>query len=39
MGFFDAKASARPRIRQLTTMSEMNAPRAACRSRLIAWMM
>ena len=38
IGFFDANASARPRMMQFTTISEMNAPSARCKSRLIAWM-
>ncbi len=32
----ELNASARPRMRQLTTMSAMNAPRLLCRSSLIA---
>jgi len=30
--FFEAKASCRPRIKQFTTISEMNAPSCLCAS-------
>ncbi len=36
--FLEAKASARPRIRQFTTIRAMNAPSARCSSMLIAMM-